>query len=336
MRALMGLLKTTHGVYVVRKKVPPRLQKAVAEVLGGRKLKQTFLQRSLQTKNLSQANISAKPVLIEFESILARAAKVVEARPLRSSLSAAEIKRLANHHYATRLADDDAGRRNIEILKAKYQGKVISFEARREAISLTLAEAREAYAKGDLNYVVAEVEEVLSLFAINLEPDSGAYRALSLAVIEQEIKAFAALAKRLDGELVETPKQPALPSEDAAAGETITAAFEGWKKERTPSPNTLAEYARAIALFKELHGDMRIADIRRNHAREFREALQLVPRHRSGVLRSLSLRELAEWGEKHPDAQKIAAPTINKLIGGVQAVCVWGHDKGGMVRDDVA
>jgi pimeloyl-ACP methyl ester carboxylesterase len=332
----MGLLKNSHGVYVVRKAVPTRLQKAVAKVLGGRKAKQSFLQRSLGTKVLSEAKIAAKPILIEFDSILARATASLEARSLQTTLSPAEIKRLAEHHYATRLGDDDAGRREGSIWNAKFTGEVASFESRQSSRAATLQEAKEAYAKGDLAYVKADVEELLSLFAINLDRDSRAYRTLSLAVLEQEVNAFAALSKRLGGEVVETPKPVALAAEGIGIGGTLSAAFKGWEKERSPSPNTLTEYSRAIALFKELHGDMAVSDMRRNHAREFREALQLVPRHRAKSLKNLSLPQLAAWGEKHPDAPKIAAPTINKLIGGVQAVAIWGHDKGGMVPDDFA
>ena len=336
MRASMGLLKNRHGVYVVRKAVPARLQKAVASALGGRKAKQSFLQRSLGTKVLSEAKISAKPILIEFDSILARAVTSLKDRPLRTALSQAEIKRLADFHYSTRLVNDDAGRREGSVIEAKFAGQVASFEARQTSVTAALEAAKVAYAKGDLNYIEPEVDEVLAIFGISLAKDCSGSRALSLAVLQREVAALAAIEKRFQGEIIETPKQPSLTTEGTEDGGTLSAAFKGWQKERSPSPNTLTEYGRAIALFKELHGDMTIGDMRRNHAREFREALQLVPRHRAASLKNLSLPQLAAWGEKHPDAPKIAAPTINKLIGGVQAVAVWGHDKGGMVPDDVA
>jgi integrase len=47
------------------------------------------------------------------------------------------------------------------------------------------------------------------------------------------------------------------------------------------------------------------------------------------------LPELAEWGRQHPQAQKINPGTVNKLLGGVQAIAIWARDKGGMVPDDV-
>ena len=73
----------------------------------------------------------------------------------------------------------------------------------------------------------------------------------------------------------------------APAGENLHAAFEGWKRQRERAPGTLIEYERAIKLFTELHGDTPIVQIKRVHARQFREALQdvPVPSKRTGKLR---------------------------------------------------
>jgi len=85
MRVLMGLIKNEHGVYCARKKVPAQLQEAVAALLGGNKHKQTWLQKSLGTKELREANVRAKPVLMEFDAILARAGDTLKQQPLRAS-----------------------------------------------------------------------------------------------------------------------------------------------------------------------------------------------------------------------------------------------------------
>jgi hypothetical protein len=52
----------------VRKKVPKQLEQATAEVLDNGKSRQVFLKRSVDTKDLREANIRAKPVLIEFDN----------------------------------------------------------------------------------------------------------------------------------------------------------------------------------------------------------------------------------------------------------------------------
>ena len=68
---------------------------------------------------------------------------------------------------------------------------------------------------------------------------------------------------------------------------------------------------------------------------EFREALQDVPRSRSGALSKMAFPELAQWGRGHPDDKKISATTVNKQFGGVQAIVNWARDTGGMIPDDL-
>jgi len=52
MRAMMGLIKDRHGTYYAQRKVPPRLQEAVAHVLNSDRHRQVFLKKSLGTKSL--------------------------------------------------------------------------------------------------------------------------------------------------------------------------------------------------------------------------------------------------------------------------------------------
>jgi hypothetical protein len=135
---------------------------------------------------------------------------------------------------------------------------------------------------------------------------------------------------------LETPPLPAITSSTpSTTGATLTAAFEGWKRDANPSPRTLQDFEYAIKLFGQLHGEMLVAHIRKSHAREYREALRDMPiRHlRTGKLHDATLPELAQWGREHPEAQKIAATTINKLLGGVQAVGRWARSAD-LVPDD--
>ena len=81
-------------------------------------------------------------------------------------------------------------------------------------------------------------------------------------------------------------------------------------------------------MFTELHGPLPLLQIKRSHARQFREALQDVPARRSGKLLNASLPELAQWGREHPDVPKITAGTVNKQLTAVQAIANWAHDNG--------
>ena len=95
MRAMNGVSKNRHGVYYVRKKVPKQLEQATAEVLGNGKSRQVFLKRSLDTKGLREANIRAKPILVEFDMILALAEALTVQRPIRTTLEKREINQCA-------------------------------------------------------------------------------------------------------------------------------------------------------------------------------------------------------------------------------------------------
>ena len=101
--------------------------------------------------------------------------------------------------------------------------------------------------------------------------------------------------------------------------ERIREALEGWKKERERPEDGVHEYTRAVEMFIELHGNLAIAEIRRSHATQFREALRQVPKTRKGtLLLKAGLLELRQWSEEHPGAPKVSAGTVNKQLGAVQ------------------
>jgi len=178
------------------------------------------------------------------------------------------------------------------------------------------------------------VDNLLEVFQINLDPNCEGYRKLARAIQGAFVKALRAVLERNKGEPIETPPLISPDQGGEAPSGTLKDALAGWQKERSPSPGVYAEYERATRLFTELHGDLPIAQIKRSHARLFREALQDTPRHRSGVLLRMPLPELAEWGRKHAEAQKIATPTLNKLLGGVQTVALWARESG-MIPEDL-
>jgi integrase len=351
MRLLMNVSKNRHGTYYAIKKVPKPLEHAVAQVLGGRKARQAWLKRSLGTKDANEANRRAKAVLIEFDRTLERARGSLAERPLRTSLSPVEIKRMVEYHYAHKLASHDeyvrtapeqeAEFRELEAEAGPWVEPVPEFGLSRgqlldaaQNMPIIVQEAQAALAKGDIAHVSIQIEQLLDTFQINLDRRSAAYRELGFEVLRAEVKGLRAIRQRDAGEPIETPQLPVVGSTAAATGETLTAAFEGWKRQREPSPGALTEYERAIRLFVELHGDMPVAQIRTTQARRFREALQDVPRQRTGKLLTAPLPELAEWGRAHPEAQKNTAGTVNKILGGVQAVLNWARDNG-MVPEDV-
>jgi integrase len=280
---------------------------------------------------------------------------------LCATLDRREIDRMAAFFYANELAADDEYRREggsealfqdiarqlsdagVEVKTPYSIGAPPPFglsdremHKKNESIETVLPAAQQALARGDISVMRWEVDELLKLFRINLDPKSAAYRELGLEVLRSFVKALQAVERRQKGEVVDTPQQlEPLGIVAPSGGGSLSAAFAGWKQEAERPETTVAEAERAVRLFTELHGDMSVAAIKRSHVHSFRAALQNVPRQRPGKLADLKLPELAEWGREHPAVVKVTATTVNKQLGAVQAVALWARDKGGMVPDDV-
>jgi integrase len=360
-RALMGLMKDRHGTFYARVKVPERLQAAVARVLDQGKERQTFLKKSLGTKDLKAANVRAKPVLAEFDRVFGEAEQLQSARPLRESLSAIEIKRMAEIYYASKLDTDETARREgtgsepvFQSIAAQLIGAGVKFETsfaigglpeaglsdrevfkRAEHLSWELSVTTEALARGNIAAIREELDELLDAYQINLDPKCEAYRRLAMAVLGAHVKALKDIERRSGGEPVDTPHIPEVLGESAAVGGSLRDAFAGWDKERARPEDTVSEYKRAVEMFIQLNDDLPVAAIKKSHARLYREALQEVPKSRSGALLKASLPELSAWGKKHPDVPRVSAGTVNKQFGAVQAIAVWGYANG-VVPEDAA
>ncbi len=302
----MGLNKNRHGTYEARKKVPQHLEEAVARVLDNGKPKQVWLKRTLATKDLAEAKRRVKAVQIEFDRILEQAQEMLTARPLRDRLSDAEIKLIADYHYAEMLHLDDEETREgtgrdeaMRAIAKQLDEAGIEYDtpippsSNKPAYGLSESEYRKrvadlefimpimqaALARGDISKVDEHLDYLLNgQFGINLDCSSEAYRRLGLAVLRKHVAALEVIQRRSNGQPTETPPLPAITSPTpSATGETLSAAFAGWKRQRDRAPGTLTEYERATKLFTELHGDLPVVQIKKTHARQFREALQEVP-----------------------------------------------------------
>jgi len=226
MRVTMGILKNEHGVYYVRKKVPQGLQEATAQVRGKGRERQTFLKKSLGTKDLKEAKRKALLILAQFDRTIEKAKALASVRPLRTTLSEAEIERLANVYYAEVLADDEETRREGTGSESTFQdvsrqlseagvrfktpfrlGSVPEYglsdrEAYKllEDVATMLPLAEGALARGNIAFVRDELEEVLYAAQINLDRKSNAYRKLGMALLRAHVAALQAIAGRSVGD----------------------------------------------------------------------------------------------------------------------------------------
>jgi site-specific recombinase XerD len=333
----MGVIKDRHGTYCARKTVPEKpegLQAAVARELNNGKPVQKHLKRSLGTKDAREANIRAKPVLAEFDRIIAKAranlaattAPVVE----RASLNETEIKRMAEWVYATALKEDEALRFSGRLAAIGLQGENINADA----LIDILRDCRQQFAVGDVSFAEQHAQNALEAFGITLNQSGTVYHNLCIESAKAFLSALDDIWLRYEGVVIETPRPPN-PKAIVGHGEggTLLDALEGWKKHRARPKGTVNETGRAVTMFTQIHGNMAVAAIQKKHALEYRRALQEVPRHRTGSLLRATLPEQAAYGKEHTEVPRITAATINKQLGGVQAICVWASDNG-LIPDD--
>jgi hypothetical protein len=359
MHSMPYLIKNPAGTWCVQRKVPEKLQAAVAHILGGKRSTQVYLKKSLATKDRREAIRRAPHVLADIDRTLREAAALSLRKPkpvVRTTLTDAEIKRMAEYVYANALGHDERMRYGRDEMKRNEEehirvwGRPLSgpwlfpyetlppyglspaqLAMEREHLAEDLQDMREYLALGDISAVEHHTTEALDAFQINLDQKSASYPKLGIEVLRAYVRALQDMERRNAGEPVSTP--PLSTATSTAASGTLREAFEGWKKERDRPEGTLLEYGRAIDLFIQLHGNLPILEMKRSHARTFREALQLVPRSRKGQLLKAALPELSEYGRTHPTVQKVSSGTVNKQIGAVQAVAGWGRHNG-LVPED--
>lgn len=362
MRAMPYLIENSAGVWCVQRKVPEKLQTAVARLLNSKKQTQKYLKKSLGTKDRREANRRAIHALADLDHTLREAEALIRKQPqepkapLRVTLNDTEIKRMAEYVYAKALAWDERcrfGRDEMKRMEAEHillEGRplagpwAVSYETLpthglppawlaedRAVLAEDLKDMRDALALGDISAVEDHIIEALDAFQMDLDRQCAAYSKLGIEVLRAYVRALQAIEQRNAGEPVSTP-QLVTPSAGAASG-TLREAFAGWTKERDRPESTVHEYGRAVEMFIQLHGNLAILEIKRSHARMFREALQLVPKSRKGALLKASLPELSEYGRTHPSAQKVSPGTVNKQLGALQAIAGWGRHNG-LVPED--
>jgi integrase len=331
MRALMGLIKDRHGTYYAQRKVPERLQEAVARVLNSARDRQVFLKKSLGTKNLKAANVAATHVLADFDRTLADAEALLKERPVIASLTDAQIKRMAEWVYATALKEDEALRFSGRLETIGPDGENVN----EDALGDILRDCQQQFAAGDVSFAEQRAKNALASFGITLDQSGPAYHKLCIESAKAFLTALDDIGLRYAGAVIETPRLPDSKALDShGEGGTLQDALAGWKKHRVMPKGTVNETSRAVDMFIQLHGNMAVGAIKKRHALEYRSALQDAPRNRAGNLRGATLPEQAAWGRQHPEAPRITAATINKQLGGVQAICVWAN-KNGLVPDDI-
>jgi len=328
---------------IAGKPVPPHAREALAELINPKTgCFKRELTVSLQTTDPSVAKRKDLREAARVGDLFALAERLVASGPTQDSRSAGgtiDLQELQSATVAELLARDEEeregdDRRHLQTAEERSRWPDLAavppasakhmsedhYLVYGEELKDLENEYRTAYARRDPKIVEPELRSALKRRGITLDPSAPWYYEAGLAVLRAHVEAFGLIRQRQAGEEVPTPK-----AMTTSKGPKLSEAYEAWKAgspargAKKPSANTVREADHAVRRFKELHGDMRLGDITREKAREFRDALARVPTRLPEALKRLSIREVL----KAPGIDKLPPPhsgTINKSLTLLSAV----------------
>lgn len=311
--------------YYFRAKVPADL----IEHYGQREVK-----FSLKTDSFKEAIQKVRIESLNFDLEMSRVRREMEARG-DQPLTAMDIQRIAALHFHKLLSEDDDAR----ALGGGNGGSGLNTDPRIEQVKVGLTigdvEGLEIIEEAANGYLAAE--------KLTTPKDSDAYKRLCYELAKVTVKAVEAIDARDSGKVIDTP--PPLPIQAntppqspvvQAQGDSVppqgiplSELFEIWVRERNPAQRTASDFHRHVSYFIELHGDLSVTAITRDHVRQFKDALLSCPKGQGKETRGLSFRQLLKYGETHPDAPKVSARTINdKALAALRTVLSYANRNG--------
>ena len=147
---------------------------------------------------------------------------------------------------------------------------------------------------GNTDVVDFEVSDLLERNGIQIDPKCASYKKLAYAILRASVEVNALLAKRQEGEAIDTPEAPAISRAKADVSDkskTLQSVFNRWKAERKPAAKTVLEFTTVVRRFEELNGDTSIEKVDRHMVVGFEDALLKLPNRPSNSVRKLTVQE---------------------------------------------
>ena len=321
-----------HGTYYFRRIVPKALRPFMPAPWTGK----SAWTKSLGTKEQGKAKQPFARCLSDCEADFALAERAMRGEPIaapRSSPALPSDAEIEAEVLAGLLAADELERLELDprqqfqtpeeraqwpdLVKLKPRGMAEDYhDVLGGELEAQHAAYRKALGRVDPEIVDGECRAFLRKHGLAIDPTSDAYHAVGLVILKAHVRAYCLLLQRHEGEPVETPAPP-VPAA-ASKGPKLSEAFEVWKAGsgarggKKPSDRTLLEASYAVRRLTEWHGDIRLGDLTRELARDFRDALETVPTRLPDKLKRLPMRELlAKDLKAYPP---VHAATVNKAL----------------------
>lgn len=302
------------------------------------------LVRSLATKNLNEAKRRDHQEALKASELFDAAVKALARPAVAVQPVALDLKQLGEDVFADLLANDEAermegdDRRYLQTPEDRAQWPNLvdvppstqmgmspdHFYVYGESLAEFEGDYRAAYAQRDPKIVYPETIRELQQRGIHLSKSSPEFQKAALVVLEAHVRAYDAMGKRQRGEIIPTPVAVRKSIEELGSrpfeelGPKLSEALSSWAaggsahNAKKPNANTVTEAEQAFRYFKELHGDLRLGEITREKAREFRDAIAKVPASLPRDLRKMPLRELLK--RDLSTFKPRMATTVNKIV----------------------
>lgn len=325
------------------------------------KTEETFSLRTTDYKEaLRRVRIAAVEVDRRFEAHRRMLAESGSKAPLKE-LADSDIDRVAAAYYAHLLEedeeiriqgftdddnDDDDGVEDQKLtaivqtddpevinrlLAARLQERP-SFTDHQAATSMVVDNTKHGYARGRVDaFIASEAEDVLNWDNINirLEPSSPSWPRLARALQAATLKAYEAIRRRNEGEVIETPKAAGVPPESRTP--LLSMAVEEWIAEKSRTswvPKTEKEHRVWMDHFISLIGDRPLDSYTKADARAFKAVLLRLPPNwvKVAELQGLPIEKAADKAKKLGLAP-MSDHNVNKLMRYVGSFWTWaqGH-----------
>lgn len=346
MAALSYMQRRASGIYEFRKRlpealagksVPPHMRDAFGDLINTKTGHfKRELVRSLQTKDLKEAKRRDHQAALEASKLFDEAIGALSPHNASGDVPPVlDLEELETEVFAELLGEDETERLegddrrhlqtpedrakwpNLEPISSNTQIGMSAdhFHIYGELLPVFEEEFREAFARRDPKIVYPETNIALKRRGIYWSKASAEFQAAALVVLKAHVRAYDAMGKRQRGKIVLTPKITQVGKE---VGPKLSDALALWaaggaaQNAKRPNANTITEAEQAVRYFKELHGDLRLGEITREKARQFRDAVARVPSALPADLRKLPLQRLLE--RDLSGFKPRMATTVNKIV----------------------
>lgn len=253
------------ATYYFRVKVPADVRAFVGK---------TEIIESLRTTDHREATRLARERSVEVDREFAR----LRGNDVLRELTVEQSRALAEEWATESLACDE--QLVIESLDSNTSSEVVAEDERN--LHYAEGELRRCLTVGDTAHIRPAVEAAMQRHGLLLERGSPAFNRLSYEFLKAGIRTIEKIRARNRGEIVETPVAPVVKI-DVGEG-TVTPRRVGnhtladlkayWIEQQAPAEKTIIEANSVVRRFTELHGDLAITDIAREHVLLFRDSLK--------------------------------------------------------------